>query len=106
MTFEWSLTYFAIQVVAGFFGAHVAALIAHEHRFGFVGHSLVGLAAGALSGLFLQRIVMTTVMSTGDAMPITELEAKIYQGTSGLVIGGMAMLMIGFLRYEMAKSSG
>jgi hypothetical protein len=106
MIFEWSLGYFVIQVVAGFLGAHVAALIAHEHRFGFIGHSLVGLVAGAFSGFFLQRIVMTTVTAAGDAMPIAGLEAQIYQAMSGLVIGGMAMLTIGVLRYEMAKSGG
>jgi hypothetical protein len=46
MFFEWSSTYFVIQVVAGFVGAHVAALVAHEHRFGFIGHSAVGLIMG------------------------------------------------------------
>src|SRR5580698_259080 len=106
MLFEFNFTYFLIQVVAGFLGAHVAALVAHEHRFGFAGHSLVGLVAGACSGFFLQRIVMTTVTGTGDAMPVTELQAQIYQATSGLVIGAMAMLMIGFLRYEIAKNAG
>jgi hypothetical protein len=106
MTFEWSLTYFVIQVVAAFVGAHVAALVAHEHRFGFIGHSLVGVIAGAFSGFFLQRIVMTTITATGDAMPIAGLEAQIYQATSGLVSGGMAMLAVGFLRSEMTKSSG
>jgi|SRR5262245_13138206 len=106
MTFEWSLTYFVIQVVAGFLGAHLAALVAHEHRFGFIGHSLVGLIMGAFSGFFLQRIVMTTVTGTGAAIPITQLQAQIYQATCGLVVGGMAMLAVGFIRYEMAKSSG
>jgi uncharacterized membrane protein YeaQ/YmgE (transglycosylase-associated protein family) len=103
---EWSFAHFAIQLVAGFLGAHLAALVAHEHRFGFIGHSIVGLVTGAFSGFFLQRIVMTTVTGTGDAMPITEFQAQIYQATCGLVLGGMAMLAVGFLRYEMAKSSG
>jgi hypothetical protein len=36
----WGL---AVQTVAGFFGAHAATSAAHEHRFGFIGHSLTGL---------------------------------------------------------------
>jgi hypothetical protein len=106
MIFEWSLTYFVFQIVAGILGAHVVALVAHEHRFGLIGHSLVGLVAGAFSGLFLQRVVMTTVTGTGSAIPITPLQAEIYQAMSGLVAGGIAMLAVGFLWSEMAKSSG
>lgn len=105
MTPEWTILNLVIQSVAGVFGAHIAAIVAHEHRFGFVGHSVVGLVAGVLSGLFLQRIVMTTVTATGDAMPMTALEAGIYQTVAGLVLGGMAMLAVGFLRYEMTKTS-
>ena len=40
-----------IQIVAGLIGANIAAVAAHEHRFGFWGHSLVGLIGGGLSGL-------------------------------------------------------
>jgi hypothetical protein len=106
MFFEWSLTYFAIQVVAGFLGAHVAALVAHEHRFGFIGHSAVGLITGAFSGFCLQSIVMTTVTGTGDAMPVTQLQADIYQATTGLAAGAMAMLAVGFICSELAGKSG
>jgi hypothetical protein len=102
---EWDFTYFVIQTIGGFFGAHGAALVAHEHRFGFIGHSLVGLIAGALSGLFLQRVVMTTVTGTGDTMPIDAVQAGFYQAVAGLAAGGIAMLVIGFLRYEMTKKS-
>jgi uncharacterized membrane protein YeaQ/YmgE (transglycosylase-associated protein family) len=105
MTPEWTITNLVIQAIAGFLGAHAAALVSHEHRFGFIGHSLVGLIAGALSGFFLQRIVMTTVTGTGDAMPITDLQEGIYQAVTGLAVGGMAMLVIGFVRYEMTKTS-
>jgi uncharacterized membrane protein YeaQ/YmgE (transglycosylase-associated protein family) len=51
----WTLWGLAVQTVAGFFGAHAAASATHEHRFGFIGHSLTGLVGGALSGAFLQR---------------------------------------------------
>ena len=105
MFFEWSLAYFIIQVVAGFVGAHLAALVAHEHRFGFIGHSAVGLITGAFSGFCLQSIVMTTVTGTGDAIPITPLQADIYQATTGLAAGAMAMLAVGFLCRELAGNS-
>jgi len=48
---------------------------------------------------------MTTVDSTGDAMPMTALEAGIYQAVAGLAFGGMAMLVVGLLRYEMTKKT-
>ncbi|HXA67868.1 MAG TPA: hypothetical protein VNV82_22095 [Bryobacteraceae bacterium] len=38
-----------VEIVAGFAGAHFAATALHEHRFGWLGHSLVGSIAGALS---------------------------------------------------------
>jgi hypothetical protein len=106
MFFNWSFTYFAIQVVAGLLGAHVAALVAHEHRFGLIGHSAVGLVAGAFSGFCLQSIVMTTATGTGDAIPITQLQAEVFQATTGLASGALAMLAVGFLCHELAGSSG
>ena len=101
---EWTITNLLIQAITGVLGAHAAATVVHEHRFGFIGHSLVGLIAGALGGYFLQRIVMTTVTATGDAMPMTALDAGIYQAFAGPAIGAMAMMAIGFIRYEMTKT--
>jgi len=102
---EWTILNVLIQTIAGVLGAHAAATVVHEHRFGFVGHSLVGLIAGALGGFFLQRLVMTTVTGTGDAMPMTALEAGIYQMFAGAVIGAVGMMITGFVRYEMTKTS-
>ena len=102
---EWTVVNLVIQVITGFLGAHAAAVVAHEHRFGFIGHSLVGLIAGALSGFFLQRIVMTTVTATGDAMPMTALNTCVYQAFAGVAIGALAMMAVGFVRYEMTKRS-
>lgn len=70
----------------------------------FIGHSLVGLAGGALSGLFLQKAVMTTAFANGEAMPISEFAASIYQAGSGAVVGGIAMMVIGLILHEMKKS--
>jgi uncharacterized membrane protein YeaQ/YmgE (transglycosylase-associated protein family) len=51
---EWTTT-LIVQIVAGFAGAHLAAMALHEYRFGWLGHSLVGLIAGALSGTSFKR---------------------------------------------------
>jgi uncharacterized membrane protein YeaQ/YmgE (transglycosylase-associated protein family) len=59
----------AVQAVAGFFGAHAAASAAHEHRFGFIGHSITGLIGGALSGAFLQQTAVTIVTGSGSENP-------------------------------------
>jgi hypothetical protein len=100
---EWTITNLLIQAITGVLGAHAAATVVHEHRFGLVGHSLVGLIAGACSGFFLQVVVMTTVTATGDAMPMTALEAGVYQAFAGAAVGALAMMVVGFVRYEMTK---
>ena len=46
----WPLCGLAVQTIAGIFGAHAAVGATHEHRFGFIGHSVSGLVGGALSG--------------------------------------------------------
>jgi hypothetical protein len=104
MTPEWTILNLVIQAIAAVFGAHAAATAAHEHRLGFIGHTFIGLIAGALSGFFLQRIVMTTVTGTGDAMPVSALEAGIYQTLCGAAVGGMAMLVVGFIRHEISQT--
>jgi uncharacterized membrane protein YeaQ/YmgE (transglycosylase-associated protein family) len=98
---DWTIANLAIQSVAGVLGAHAAASAAHEHRFGFVGHSLVGLVAGAVSGYFLQEIVNTT--GSGETMPASAVETAIIQALAGAVIGAIVMLAIGFMRSETTR---
>src|ERR1700736_5990186 len=62
---DWT-TALIVQVVAGFAGAHFAATALHDHSFGWLGHSLVGLIAGALSGYALQTIMLTVVTGSGS----------------------------------------
>ena len=38
----WTSTNLVIQIVTGVLGAHFAASAAHEHGFGFFGHTIVG----------------------------------------------------------------
>jgi hypothetical protein len=79
MGVEWSVTNLVIQALAGVAGAHAAASVAHEHKFGFSGHSLVGLIAGALSDYFLQVVAVTTVNRSGQEMPVGKVEIIVIQ---------------------------
>jgi hypothetical protein len=62
-----------------------------------VGHSLAGLIAGALSGYFLQSIVLTMVNGGGGMSEPTVAEAAVIEALTGAVVGATAMVAIGFL---------
>jgi predicted alpha/beta hydrolase len=87
-----------VQTVAGFFfAARAAATAAHEHPFGFIGHSITGLVGGVLSGAFLQEATVTIVTGSGSQNPSTEAETAVIQALTGAAAGGILMLAIGFL---------
>jgi hypothetical protein len=97
---DWT-TGLIVQTAAGFVGAHAAAMALREYSFGWIGHSLAGLIAGALSGYFLQAIVLTMVNAAGDAGPPPTLaEAAVIEALTGAVVGAMAMAAVGFLITE------
>jgi hypothetical protein len=100
----WTLWGLAVQTVAGFFGAHAAASAAHEHRFGFIGHSLAGLVGGALSSAFLQEAAVTIVTGSGSQNPSTVAEIAVTHVLTGAVAGAILTLAIGFL--VAARSGG
>jgi hypothetical protein len=93
-----------VQAVAGFSGAHAAASAVHEHRFGFIGHSIAGLVGGAQSGAFLQEYALTVVTGSGSQNPSTPAEIAVIHALTGVVAGGILMLAVGFL--ITARSSG
>lgn len=103
---EWTLTNLIIQTVAGFLGAHAAAAVGHEHRFGFVGHSLVGLVGGALSGYFLQLMEMTVVTGSGSLNVPNSVDTYIIQALSGAVIGAIGMFAVGFAIQQTSANAG
>ena len=96
---DWT-TNLIVQIVAGFTGAHFAATALHKHRFGWVGHSIVGLIAGALSGYFLQTVVLTVVTGSGSMNEPRVVEAAVIEALTGAVVGGIAMVAFGFLVKE------
>jgi hypothetical protein len=62
-------------LVAGFAGARFAATALRERRFGWIGHSLVGLIAGILSGWLPQAIVLTVVTGSSSTNELRSVEA-------------------------------
>ena len=89
-----------LQIVSGFVGAHMAALTLHQYRFGWIGHSLVGLLAGALSGYFLQTMALTVVTASGSLNEPRPPEVFFIEALTGAVVGGIAMAMVGFAILE------
>jgi hypothetical protein len=100
---EWSWTFVMIQIVAGVLGGHAAAIAAHEHSFGAIGHTLVGAAGGAFSGYFLQTLAATVVTGSGHLNEPRLFEQIMIQGLAGAVAGGIAMLIVGLLKHGLAQ---
>jgi uncharacterized membrane protein YeaQ/YmgE (transglycosylase-associated protein family) len=100
----WSLTNLLIQFVAGLVGGHVAAAAAHEHSFGWLGHTVTGAVGGALSGAFLQTYASTVVTGSGSVNEPRMVEIVVVQALTGLVAGAIVTLVTGFLKHEMDKN--
>jgi hypothetical protein len=101
----WTTTNLIVQIVAGFVGAHLISTAMHEIHFGWLGHSLVGLIAGALSGYFLQTIALTLVTGSGSLNEPRVPEVAVIEALTGAVVGGIAMAAVGMLRQGMSAKS-
>jgi uncharacterized membrane protein YeaQ/YmgE (transglycosylase-associated protein family) len=97
----WSLSSLVIQIVGGLIGGHVAAILAHEHRFGWIGHTLTGLAGGLLSGTLFQTLVVTMVTGTGSLTEPRPADIVLLQALTGLASGTIATLVTGFVKRSM-----
>jgi hypothetical protein len=89
------MTALIVQIVAGFAGAHFAATALRNHRFGWIGHSLVRLIAGALGGCLLQTIVLTVVTGSGSTNELRFAEDAVIEAMTGAVAGAIAMAGVG-----------
>lgn len=93
----WTVTNLVIQFIAGIIGGNAAALVAKEHSFGVLGHTV----GGAVSGYFLQTIVATVVTGAGDGQQNPDLVTQwILQGLAGLAAGAILTLAIGLLKHS------
>jgi len=99
----WTLTNLMIQIIAGVLGGHAAAEAAKEHSFGVFGHTVVGAIGGALSGYFLQTLASTVVTASGSLNESTALEQGILQGLTGAAAGGIATLVVGFIKHSLEQ---
>ncbi|MGO9702429.1 MAG: hypothetical protein ACLPX7_24575 [Xanthobacteraceae bacterium] len=97
----WTITNLVIQIIAGIVGGHGAAAASKEHSFGVLGHTIVGAVGGAISGYFLQTIVVTVVNGAGDIQHQPDLVTEwVLQGLAGLVAGAIFTLAVGFLKHS------
>lgn len=94
----WTFWGLAVQIVGGFFGAHAAASVSHDHRFGFIGHSIAGIIGGALSGAFLQSTAITILNGGGGENPSTAAEIAFIHALTGGVVGAIAMFAVGIFK--------
>lgn len=94
---EWTTTNLIVQAVAGIAGAHFAAIALQEHRVGWLGHSFVGLIAGALGGYFLQTLVLTVVNGDGSLNQPRVADVAVIEALTGAGMGAIAMVGAGIL---------
>jgi uncharacterized membrane protein YeaQ/YmgE (transglycosylase-associated protein family) len=94
----WTFWGLAVQIIAGFCGAHAAASVSHDHRFGFIGHSLAGLLGGALSGTLFQSAAITILNGGGAENPSTPAEIAFIHALTGGVAGAIAMFAVAIFR--------
>jgi hypothetical protein len=99
----WTLANLAIQIVAGMIGGNLTAVLAKEHSFGLLGHTVGGAVAGALNGYFLQSAVGTLVTGSGAVNDSTPVEQAILQALAGVAAGAIAILVVGFLKHSIAE---
>jgi len=94
----WTYWGLVVQIIAGFFGAHAAASSSHDHRFGFIGHSLAGLLGGALSGTFLQTTAVTIMNGGGGENSSSVAEIAVIHVLIGAVAGAIAMFTVAMFK--------
>jgi uncharacterized membrane protein YeaQ/YmgE (transglycosylase-associated protein family) len=96
----WTTTNLIIQIITGSIGGHVAANATKEHSFGALGHTVAGLAGGAISGYFFQTLAGTVVDSTGVANQSDAVTDWMLQGLAGLVAGASVTLIVGLIKHS------
>jgi hypothetical protein len=100
---DWTLTNLAIQVAAGVLGAHAVAAAMKEHSFGLIGHTIAGAVGGALSGYFLQTLVVTMVTGADGVNQPGAAENAILQILAGAAAGAILMMAVGIVKHGMEQ---
>ncbi len=97
---DWNFTDLVIQVVAGVLGAHGVAAAMREHSFGLIGHTIAGAVGGALSGYFLQTLVVTMVTGADGLNQPSAAENAILQVLAGAAAGAILMMAVGIGKHS------
>ena len=101
----WTITNLIIQIIAGIVGSHGAAVVAKEHAFGVLGHTVAGAIGGAASGYFLQTVAASVVTGAGDVQQGDDVTQWISQGLAGLVAGAIFTMAVGLLKHGIDQHS-
>jgi uncharacterized membrane protein YeaQ/YmgE (transglycosylase-associated protein family) len=103
-TLTWTVTNLVIEIVAGIVGAHAISVVAKEHSFGAIGHTVTGAMGGAFSGYFLQTLAATVVNATGevqpDANPVTQWLLQVLMGLAG---GAILTMAVGLAKHSIDR---
>jgi uncharacterized membrane protein YeaQ/YmgE (transglycosylase-associated protein family) len=97
----WTITNLVIQIITGMVGGNLAAVLAKEHGFGALGHTIVGLVGGAISGYFLQ--ILAGITANGSVNEPTFVEQAILQGLTGAAAGAILVLIVGFVKHSIDR---
>ena len=65
-----------------------------------MGHTIVGAIGGGVSGGFLQTFAGTVVTASGSVNEPTVVEQAVVQGLTGAVVGGITVLVAGFIKHS------
>ena len=101
----WTVTNLLIELIAGILGGNAAAVLAHEHSFGVLGHSTVGAAAGGVSGYFLQTFAGTVLNGGGAANAPDPVTQVILQSLTGFAAGAILTLIVGFIKHGIDQNN-
>jgi hypothetical protein len=95
----WNATNLVIEIIAGTFGAHLAALLAYGYRFGALGPTIVGAIGGIMSG-YLVAAGLIVRNGSGPDFTVRPLDQMVEHGLMSAIAGGILMLIVGFLKCE------
>ena len=86
-----NLTALIVQLIGGALGGYAAGNVSKDVNLGTIGNTLVGALAGGVGG----QVLFTLLGLSGTVQIVSALK-------TGAVSGGLATLLIGFLKSKMA----
>jgi uncharacterized membrane protein YeaQ/YmgE (transglycosylase-associated protein family) len=76
----WKATNLLIKIVAGTFGAHLAARLAYRYRFGALGQTIVGAIGGIISGYLVEAAGFIVTNGSGPYYTVRQLDQMVEHG--------------------------